>query len=95
MQGIAPSGNPVIPDMNNLMITFDGRDHPTPTADYETTAWKRIDANKYEGIRKKAGKVVLTVTNVLSNEGKTMTITTIGHSANGQTVSNVTVYDKQ
>ncbi len=95
LQGIDASGNPINPDMNNLMITFDGRDHPTPTADYETTAWKRIDANRYEGIRKKAGKVVLTVTNVLSNDGKTMTLTTTGQNANGQTVSNVTVYDKQ
>ena len=81
LQGIDASGKPINPDMNNLMIVFDGKDHPTATVDYETTAWKLIDANKYEVIRKKAGKVVLTSTNVLSKDGKTMTITTKGHDA--------------
>jgi hypothetical protein len=46
-------------------------------------------------IRKKAGKVVLTSTNVLSKDGRTMTITTKGHDAAGQTINNVRVYDKQ
>ncbi len=95
LQGIDASGKPINPDMNNLIINFDGRDHPTETVDYETTAWKRINANKYEVIRKKAGKVVLTSTNVLSKDGKTMTITTTGHNAAGQAINNVRVYDKQ
>ena len=46
-------------------------------------------------IRKKAGKVVLTSTNVLSPDGKTMTITTTGHSGAGQAVHNVRVYQRQ
>jgi hypothetical protein len=95
LQGIDASGKPIEPDTNNLMINFDGRDHATPTPDFETTAWKRINANKYEVIRKKAGKVVLTSTNVLSKDGKTMTITTTGHDAAGQAINNVRVYDKQ
>jgi hypothetical protein len=95
LQGIDASGQPINPDVNNLMINFDGRDHPTQTADYETTAWKRINASKYEVIRKKGGKVVLTSTNVLSKDGKTMTITTKGHNAAGQAINNVRVYDKQ
>ncbi len=95
LQGIDASGKPINPDMNNLMIIFDGKDHPTATVDYETTAWKRIDANKYEVIRKKAGKVVLTSTNVLSKDGKTMTITTKGHNAAGQAINNARVYDRQ
>jgi hypothetical protein len=77
------------------VINFDGRDHPTPTTDYDTTAWKRVDANKYLVFRKKAGKVVLTSTNTLSNDGKTMIITTTGHNATGQAVNNVRVYEKQ
>lgn len=95
LQGIDASGKPINPDANNLVITFDGRDHPTQTADYETTAWKLINANTYEVIRKKAGTVVLTSTNVLSKDGKTMTITTKGHDAAGQAINNVRVYDKQ
>jgi hypothetical protein len=95
LQGIDATGKPINPDMNNLAITFDGRDHPTPTLDYETTAWKVIDANQYQVIRKKAGKVVMTSTNVLSTTSKTMTITTTGHNAAGQAVHSVRVYDKQ
>ena len=95
LQGIDASGKPINPDVGNLVIKFDGRDHSTPTADYETTAWKRVDDKKYLVIRKKAGKVVLTSTNVLSPDGKTMTITTTGHNGAGQVVHNVRVYQRQ
>ena len=81
--------------MNNLAINFDGKDHPTKTENYDTTAWKRISATTYEVIRKKAGKVVLTSINVISKDGRTMTITTKGVNADGQSVHNVRVYDKQ
>jgi hypothetical protein len=95
LQGVDASGQPINPDMNNLAITFDGKDHPTANLDYDTTAWKASGANKYEVIRKKAGKVVMTSTNEISNGGKTMTITTKGINANGQSVHNLRVYDKQ
>jgi hypothetical protein len=95
LQGVDSSRKPINPDMNNLAITFDGRDHPTANVDYDTTAWKRSSGNKYEVIRKKAGKIVLTSTNEISNDGMTMTITTKGVNANGETVHNVRVYDKR
>lgn len=95
LQGIDASGKPINPDMTNLAITFDGRDHATANADYDTTAWKRISVEKYEVVRKKAGKIVLTSTNVLTKDGRTMTITTKGVNAAGQAIDNVRVYDKQ
>ncbi len=95
LQGTDASGKPINPDMNNLAINFDGKDHPTANENYDTTAWKRINANIYEAIRKRAGKVVLTSTNVVSKDGKTMTITTKGVNADGQSINNVRVYDKQ
>ena len=95
VQGLDASGKPIDLDTNNLMINFDGRDHPTPTSDYETTAWKAVDDYKYLVTRKKAGKVVMTSTNILSADGKTMTITTIGQNAAGQSSHNVRVYDKK
>ena len=95
LQGIDASGKPINVDMNNLAITFDGKDHPTATVDYDTTAWKRLGGNNYEVIRKRAGKIVLTSTNEISRDGKTMTITTKGVNANGQPVHNVRVYDRQ
>ena len=95
LQGIDASGKPINPDMNDLAINFDGKDHPTATVNYDTTAWKRISADKYEVIRKKAGKIVLTSTNVVSQDGKTMTITTNGVNADGQSIHDVRVFDKQ
>ena len=95
LQGIDASGKPINPDMNNLAIHFDGKDHPTATVDYDTTAWKRISADRYEVIRKKGGKIVLTSINVVSKDGKTMTITTRGVNADGHPIHNVRVYDKQ
>jgi hypothetical protein len=44
------------PDVGNLLIKFDGRDHSTPTADYETTAWKRVDDRTYLVIGKRLAK---------------------------------------
>ena len=95
LQGVDASGKPINPDMDDLAITFDGRDHATPNMDYDTTAWKRSSANKYEIIRKKAGQIVLTATNEIATDGKTMTISTKGVNANGQPVHNISVYDKQ
>jgi len=95
VQGIDESGRPLNLDMNNLAINFDGRDHATATVNYDTTAWKVISVDKYEVIRKKAGKIVLTSTNVISKDGKTMTITTKGVNADGQSVYTVRIYDRQ
>jgi hypothetical protein len=95
LQGIDASGKPINPDMNNLAINFDGKDHPTANENYDTAAWKRMSANKYEAIRKKGGKVVMIVTNVVSNDGRTMTISTKGVNADGHSIDDVRVYDKQ
>jgi hypothetical protein len=95
LQGVDAAGKPINPDATNLAITFDGRDHPTPSADYEVSAWKRISAYRYEVTRKRAGKVVLTSTHVVSKDGKTMTITTHGVDAGGHPINNVRVYDRQ
>jgi hypothetical protein len=95
LQGVDAAGKPINPDASNLVITFDGKDHPTPSANYEVSAWKRISANEYEVTRKKTGKVVLTSTHVVSKDDKTMTITTKGVGANGHPINNVRVYDRQ
>ena len=94
VQGVDASGKPINPDLDNLAISFDGKDHPTANVDYDTTAWKRSAGNTYQVIRKKAGKIVLTSTNEISKDGKTMTITTKGVNADGQQVHNVRVYER-
>ena len=63
---------------------------------YDTTAWKRLSANNYKFIRKRAGKIVQTSTNEVSNDGKTMDhYDKRASTQKGQLVHNVTVYDKQ
>ena len=95
VQGIDASGKPIDLDTNNLMINFDGRDHPTPTLITRRPPGSASMSTKYLVTRKKAGKVVLTSTNILSADGRTMTITTIGRNATGQPVHNVRVYDRR
>jgi hypothetical protein len=75
---------------------FDGKDYPltgSPIAD--TVSLKRIDARTTVRTDKKDGKVVMTLTRVVSQDGKTMTVTAKGTNAQGQTVNNVTVWEKQ
>jgi len=75
---------------------FDGKDYPltgSPTAD--KTSLKRIDARTTERTNKKGETVVGTITQVLSEDGKTMTATTTGTNAQGQAMNNVTVWEKQ
>jgi hypothetical protein len=56
---------------------------------------KRINATTVERTDKKGGKVVQTITRVMSADGKALTITTKGTNAQGQAVNNVAVYEKQ
>jgi hypothetical protein len=46
-------------------------------------------------VNKKDGKILSTATLVVSADGKTLTITSTGKDAKGQTIDSVAVYDKQ
>jgi uncharacterized cupredoxin-like copper-binding protein len=46
-------------------------------------------------LNKMGAKATVTQTSVVSSDGKTRTLTTTGTNPQGQTVNNVTVYDKQ
>ena len=94
LQGIDAEGRPISPDVGNLVIYLDGKDHPTASPTYDSSEWTRLSARKYVVHRKKDGKVVLTSTNVVSDDGKTMTIT-IGTDENGRPVHNSRIYDRQ
>ena len=95
LQGIDATGLPINPDAGNLSIYLDGKEHPTPQAGYDSSTWTSINANEYVVHRKKAGKIVLTTTNVVSSDGRTMTITTTGVDRDGRPTHTVRVYDKQ
>ena len=80
-----------------VTTNYDGKDTPlvgTNVQD-ETVARTRVDANTVKMVYKKAGKVISTQSSVVSKDGKTITITSTGTDAKGQTVKSVAVYDKQ
>jgi hypothetical protein len=75
---------------------FDGKDYPfVGVQNYDTIALKRIDSSDFTSEIKKAGKVVLTVKNTVSSDGRTMTNNNKGTNAQGQPYTSVTVWEKQ
>jgi hypothetical protein len=75
---------------------YDGKDNPaTGSPEYNSIALKRIDAHTIESTTKKDGTVMVTMRTVISQDGKTRTVTFKGKNAAGQDVNHVIVYDKQ
>jgi hypothetical protein len=76
---------------------YDGKDNRVTgnNPDADMVARSRINATTIQTVSKKAGKVTTTTTHVISSDGKMRTITTKGTNAQGQTVNNVGVYEKQ
>lgn len=84
----------------NFTANYDGKDNPVSGTTgilngADTVALKRINSNTVEATFKKAGKVVLTGHQVVSNDGKTMTITSKGTDASGKPTRRTLVFDKQ
>lgn len=80
----------------DMTAAYDGKDHPVtgnPMAD--TISMKRVNDTTGESTFKKGGKVTAVNTRVLSPDGKTLTITTKGTTADGKPRNDVAVYDKQ
>jgi hypothetical protein len=76
--------------------TYDGKDYPiTGVPDVDAQAVKALDALKSEFTMKKGAKVLRSGTRLLSNDGKVMTVTVRGTTANGEVVHNVLVFDKR
>ena len=92
-EGTDAAGKPM---KGSYTSKFDGKDVAwtgNPMAD--TAAPKRVDANNYENVWKKAGKVTVTARVSVSADGKTLTVTQNGVDPEGKPVSSVAVYDKQ
>ncbi len=76
--------------------SYDGKDYPlNGSAVADTVSLKRINERTSERMDKKAGKPVLTYTRVVSQDGKTMTVTIKGTNPQGQPIANVVVFEKQ
>ena len=76
---------------------FDSKDNPVKgaPAPNTTTAYKRIDGRTFEAMGKVDGKPTVTTRVAISADGKTMTATQTGKNAQGQSVNNVIVADRQ
>src|SRR5437899_12905707 len=91
--GINAAGAPIT---GQYTANYDGKDYPlTGSQNADTVSLKRIDARTTVRTDKKGGKVAQTLRRVVSQDGKTMTVTTKGTNAEGQAVNNVAVFNKQ
>jgi hypothetical protein len=96
VEGVLANGSPI---SYRYAPRFDGKDYPivgtgVPSGG-ETIAVKHIDEFTVESTLKKAGVVVLSRIEVVSKDGRVLTITSQGKTVAGQPTSNMTVYDKQ
>jgi hypothetical protein len=92
--GIDAQGNPTKVVFGPFF--FDGKPYPvTGTAAFDASSYKIVNDSTVEATRTKAGKVVQTLTRVLSADGTTLTNTSTGVGATGQQINNVAVFDKQ
>jgi hypothetical protein len=92
LKGIDADGKPALVEYT---AKYDGKDYPvTGATDFDTISLKRVNATTAKATLKKGGKVVQTARRVVSKDGKTLTLTTKGTNAKGQTVNNVAVFDK-
>lgn len=92
-EGVDAKGNPT---MGDFSATYDGKDVASKGLPYgDTVSLKRIDANTVQVTMKKGSKTLVTVTSVVSKDGKTRTSTFSGEDEAGHPVHSVAVYDKQ
>ena len=80
----------------SVKARFDGKDYPVTGAPFaDTAAYVRLDRTTIKGTGKKAGKVVMNETVVVSPDGRTVTGTYSGTDATGKQVTAIAVFDKQ
>jgi len=91
---VAADGKPIHWEVT---ANYDGKDNRIvgTNPDADMAARTRIDANTIQTVNKKGGKVTTTQRSAVSADGKTRTVTTTGTDAQGRTVNNVAVYDRQ
>jgi hypothetical protein len=83
--------------MLEFSAMIDGKDYPGTglQSGADAVSVEKVDANTVRVTMKKGGKAVMTVTSVVSADGKTRTSTFVGWDAEGHDVKNVVVYNKQ
>ena len=91
--GVTPEGQT---NHTETIEKGDGSEAPVQGAQTPTTrALKRIDDRNYEDADRVNGKPTVTRRLVVSQDGRTLTVTVKGTNAQGQAVNNVVIYEKQ
>jgi hypothetical protein len=88
---------------DEFTITLDGKDvHTNPMVDGKpapngpgTLSARKVNDSTIELSTKRDGKVLVTIRDTISTDGKTRTGTITGTNAQGQTVNNTVVWEKQ
>ena len=84
------------PTTREWTIVYDGKDRPTTgDPDADMLAVKRIDPLTAAFTKKRGGRVVSTGTWAISRDGKVLTITTQGVNTKGETINDVSVFEKR
>ena len=92
-EGIDAQGNPT---KGVFLVFYDGKSYPvTGVPAYDASSYKQVNDSTVDITRTKAGRVVQTLTIVLSADGKSRTNTQTGVDEKGQQINNVYVWDKQ
>ena len=94
-QGVNAQGNPTY---SQYTYKLDGKDYPIVVKGSEsvsTVALKGVDAFTATFTNKQDDKVTSTGSRTVSKDGRTMTITTKGTTAQGQPMHNVGVWEKR
>ena len=80
----------------DFTANFDGKDYPaTGITAGDMVSVERLDAGTVRVSMKKGGQTLMTVTSVISMDGKLRTSTFVGKDNEGHDVKNVVVYDKE
>lgn len=90
---VAPADGPA--QHWEMAASYDGKDYPVtgnPMAD--STSFKSVNTHTVESTFKKGGKVTAMNSRVLSKDGKTLTITSKGTTADGKPREDVQVFTK-
>lgn len=92
-KGVTADGQPTLTEWT---ASYDGRDYPVQgNPDFDAVVLRRLDTHTIEFTRKLRGRVVQTVTSVVSPDGRTRTMTVTGVNARGQKIHLVYFYERQ
>jgi hypothetical protein len=93
IHGVSATGAAIVEEST---FTYDGKQHPiTGVADYDRIAIKRVTPFEATTDLIRAGKVIGKIKRVVSQDGKTLTVSVHLTNAKGELVHDLSVYDRQ